>query len=157
MTAITREELDAKLDAVRSENLPTAAELQREMHGLCSDILTQFVHFRGDLVTSTSAVNVAVAGVEGKVASLSGDVNGLKNSISMFQWIVVIVLAIAAAWIGYEQLKAAQSAPAPASIPVPIVIQIPSNASQQGTQLAPLPPTTQTPGSGPTPTEPKPK
>ncbi|WP_137010124.1 hypothetical protein [Aquitalea aquatilis] len=66
-------------------------------------------------------------GIEGKIDGLKSHIEGLKSSISMAQWVVGIVFAVAGIWVGYMQLKQAESTPSPA----PTVIVVPSQAPTQ--------------------------
>ncbi|QEZ47211.1 hypothetical protein [Cupriavidus oxalaticus] len=148
MTSITREELDAKLDAVRSDGRATAAEMKGQMSDLRADVAAQTNHLeaqfhqlRADITALVGGVGQSVARIEGRIDGVEGKIDGLKSSISMLQFIVGAALAAAAVWVGYQQLRIAQAPPAAtqttAPVPVqPIVIQVPAPVPSGQTQPA---------------------
>lgn len=131
---VGRSELDAKLDALRQEMRADSAALRGDFATMSATInqtiatmAVGFADLRGDFKGGMGEVRGSVEGVRGSV-------DGLKSSIATMQWLIGSVLAAGALYIGYIQLKQAETAPT--SQQAPVIIQMPA---QQAAAPAALP------------------
>lgn len=151
-TAISREELDAKLAANAAEVKAVASDMRAEMAGLRADNQTQFSSLHADMAgiralieglgprfdsigARMDGLNSKMDGVE---KGVEGKIDGLKSSIGMLQWVIGIVAAIAGLWVAYMQLKQAETPPAPPAVSAPatqpIIINVPAAPPTQPTK-----------------------
>ena len=135
-TAPTREEIDAKLAANVAEVKAVASEMRSEMTSLRADNHTQFAELRAFMEAQAAKTEAAFASLNAKVEGsekslaakvdgiekgLEGKIDGVKSSITTMQWLLGIVAALAAAWIGYLQLKQADAPSTPTTPPAAVV------------------------------------
>lgn len=138
MSSVTREEIAAQLAAAKAERSVDIAAIHLDMEKLRSetalaleklrgDNLTAFAEMRGDMRSSSealradfhqmvTAITKESSRVAEGIAEVRGSVDGLKSSITMLQWVLATVAALAAAWIGYQQLEVAKQTPAPSAV-----------------------------------------
>lgn len=143
MSSVTREEIAAQLAAAKAERSVDIAAIHLDMEKLRSetalaleklrgDNLTAFAEMRGDMRSNSealradfhqmvTAITKESSRVAEGIAEVRGSVDGLKSSITMLQWVLATVAALAAAWIGYQQLEVAKQTPA-----APAVVASPS-------------------------------
>nr|WP_199065048.1 hypothetical protein [Chromobacterium sp. ASV5] len=129
-TAPSREEIDAKLAANVAEVKAVASEMRAEMTALRADSHAQFAELRAFMEVQAAKTEAAFASLNTKVEGsernlvvkidgiekgLEGKIDGVKSSITTMQWLLGIVAALAAIWVGYLQLKQAEPPAAAAS------------------------------------------
>lgn len=127
-TSITREELDAKLEANVSEVKATAAGMQAEMASLRAENQIQFSEIKSLIQAQTSTLNTLGAKIDGVEKGLEGKIDGLKSSINMLQWVIGIAVAIGGIWVAYMQLRQAETPP-PQVPPVVYMVPQPSTST----------------------------
>lgn len=101
MSAITREELDAKLDALRSDLRAGNAELRADFHAM-----------RADMANTRTAMAQELASVATTVGELKGSIDGVKTGLTTVQWLVGTLMAAAALYVAVAQFLAPPPAPA---------------------------------------------
>jgi hypothetical protein len=117
--AVTRPELDAHLQAIRSDMRAEGAELRRDFASLRADI----AQMAGSVSTSLGEMRGQLGELRGEIGEVRGSVDGLKSSIGMLQWVIGTVAAVAGIWVAYLQLKQAEvpvAAPASVTAPAPV-------------------------------------
>ncbi len=124
MTSVTREELDAKLDALRSD-----------MHAGNADLRSEFHAMRADVANTRAAMAQELAGVATVVGELKGSLDGVKTGLTTVQWLVGALLGAAALYVGIAQFVTPPQTPAAAQ--PPIIINVPAAAAQPSPQPAP--------------------
>ncbi len=101
MTAVSREELDAKLDVLRSDVRAGNAELRADFHAM-----------RADLANTRTAMAQELASVATTVGELKGSIDGVKTGLTTVQWLVGTLLGAAALYVAVAQFLAPPPAPA---------------------------------------------
>ena len=121
MSTMTREELDAKLDAVRADMRASSADVRSELHAMRAEFQSVRADYH-DMRASVSDMRVAVtqdiASASKEVASLGmalstsigeikGSLDGVKTGLMTVQWLVGSLLAAAALYVAVAQFNAA--------------------------------------------------
>ncbi|WP_318372837.1 hypothetical protein [Enterobacter sp.] len=122
MDNLSREELDARLAANKSEVDAIASEMRREMAEFRAFQAQQF----STMNSSMSEIKAQISGVNGEVTGLKGQIDGLKTTSATLQWMVGAILALLAVILALPQMQSflkpveiTQSVNAPAPSPAP--------------------------------------
>lgn len=140
MDSVSREELDAKLAANVAEVKSVASEMRAEMAGLRSENAIQFSALKEQLTALQAAIETRASQTDAKVETLSakvdgvekgieGKIDGVKTAISTTQWVITVVVAVAAL-PGFVSFFSKEE-PKP-SAPAVVVVQQPTAPVPQG-------------------------